>query len=234
MKTRLSIFTSLVGVNAAIYAVLYIYNIGFPIIGLSSARPISIAESYALAVGYVFGWWIGFLSIAIGGLIVSYVNMAPPFYILNFLPAAVSTLMIGILRKDRIKPLTLYILLLLGYLFYPYVGVAWLYPLNTWFHILILLSYIGIYMYYRGGDHDNKIIIFLMVLLSTLSAQLAGSIMFEGFYYPSIPIEGFRDIWIATTFIYPIERIILAIVGYIILIGIRDILRKYNILSVLE
>ena len=234
MKTRLSIFTSLIGINAAIYAVLYIYNIGFPIIGLSSARPISIAESYALAIGYVFGWWIGSLSIAVGGVIASYVNMAPPFYILNFLPAAVSTLMIGILRVNRIKPLILYILLLLGYLFYPYVGVAWLYPLNIWFHILILVSYIGVSLYYRRSTQDNKIILFLMVLISTLSAQLTGSILFEGFYYPSIPVEGFRDIWIATTFIYPIERMILAVVGYILLIGIRDVLNRYNILSTLK
>lgn len=234
MKQRLSISISLIGVNAAVFTILYLYHMGFPIIGLSGAKPISIAEAYALAAGYLFGWEIGFVSIFVGGLISSYIVFSPPFYILNFLPASISALLTGLFKENKVKPLLLYTLLLIMYLLYPYVGVLWLYPLNIWFHILIASIYLIVYFRYGERVIDHNLGLFLIILLSTLAAQLTGSILFEILYYPTINVEGFKGIWMLTTLIYPVERILLAIGGYILVIGLKKVFEKYDILSIIR
>ncbi len=220
---RYTKFISITGVNAGIYSILYFFNIGFPIIGISGAKPISIAEAYAILSGYLFGWRVGGLSVAIGGFIVSYIQLSPPFYILNFIPAMTSAIYIGLIREKRVEAIYLYLILMIAYLLYPEVGIIWLYPLNIWFHIIIYSIFLTIYLIEKRG----RISSYIYILISTLSAQLIGSILFMMIYQSSITIDAFRGIWAVTTILYPIERIIIAGLAYILVIIISGRIEKY-------
>jgi len=220
---RYTKFISVTGVNAGIYSILYFFNIGFPIIGISGAKPISIAEAYAILSGYLFGWRAGGLSVAIGGFIVSYIQLSPPFYILNFIPATTSAIYMGLIREKRVEPIYLYLILITAYLLYPKVGVIWLYPLNIWFHILIYPVFLTIYLMEKRG----RISKYVYILISTLSAHLIGSILFMIIYQSSLTIDTFRGIWAVTTILYPIERVVIAGVAYILVIVISGRIKRY-------
>ncbi len=131
-----------------------------------------------------------FLSVSIRGLVSNILYSGPPFFILNFLPAATSSFMIGFIRKHFYKSIAIFSILLAIYALYPYVGVLWLYPIHPWFHILILLTILLLRKYEHYNSQSpldlNKIYVFIYCLFSALSGQLLGTIMFEILYYSGV------------------------------------------------
>lgn len=227
---RLTISISLISVLSTIYSVLNLFPIGFPIVGAPGARPILITQFLAITYGYLFGPIVGTFSILLGGVIISLIYIAPPFFILNPLPPAVSSLTASLMVRKPHLALILYISIWTLYLIYPYIGPLWTFPLVTWFHIFVLVL-ILIFNYYKRVkrlSYDNPMVIFIISLFSTLATHLTGSLLFESMYYPAIipSIEGFKKIWVLTTFIYPVERLVISTLATTITLPMYRILKK--------
>jgi len=216
-------YLSLSALLAAVYFVLSIAPIGFPIIGLSSARPIHISEAIPLIYVEIFRLHIGLLATLIGGIILSIYLVQPPFYLLNFIPATTSALIYGLIKENKpIYAYMIYLIMLIIYYFYPVVGPAYLYPSHIWFHIIIFSTLI------LSSKFWTKINIFLQLLLATLSAQLSGTILFEIIYYPNfLNVETFKYIWLVTSYLYPIERVIIAIIATILIYPVSKLIKRY-------
>jgi hypothetical protein len=226
------LYISLLSIFSSLYAVISLYPIGFPIIGLESARPIQVTQFIAILYGYLFGPVLGSLAVGIGGFISSSITITPPFYQLNFLPAYISAFVSGLSIRYKKGVLAVFLILWASYFLYPNVGPIWLFPYNTWFHIVafILYTFSITFLYrFRGPkERENIIIIFATSLLSTITGQLLGATLFQAMYYPTMisTVEGFRIIWITTTFIYPIERLVIAVLATLAIIPIYRIINK--------
>lgn len=99
-----------------------------------------------------------------------------------------------------------------------FLGPVWLYPLSIWFQIigfLILISPIQSKAYKNLNSENNTRLtasLFIIFLTSTLASQIAGSLTFEVISWPIFmaDVRAWKTLWQILTFIYPIERIIIA------------------------
>ncbi len=203
---RLSVKVALTSVLAALFLVLKLIPLGFPVIGVEGAV-INISQAVVIALSLLFPPWISVPSVAIGEAVASTLNPRPPFHILGFIPATMGAAAASLYRYGWRTPLAIYIPLLILYMAYPPVGPLWTYPLHPWFHIIGLIIYIATNISLpRYGWLSTT-------LLAALAGQAGGTLLFMLLYYPVIipEAESFTGIWIATALIYPVERILMAL-----------------------
>ncbi len=218
---RLSQKIALTAILASTFFILRYIPIGFPIIGVSGGT-IRLGQIWVLAASALFPPEISVLSVALGGGLATIINVSPPFYLLNFLPATIAALTVSLYRFGGEKPLLIYIPLLLTYLLYPEVGILWSYPLHTWFHLIGLSLYILAALVYRRYGLEASI------LLGSLSGQLTGTILFMAMYYPSIiEYEAMVGVWMATTPVYPVERAVLTVAAVVIYHAVYKAFENY-------
>ena len=220
---------ALTTVFTALYAILGFIKIS-PIIGLSP-QGITAAAIIAPIIGILLGPYVGTLSTFLGGVIgfslgaLSYPSLAAG------IPTAFCAGMIS--TKRRLTSIVTYLTLFLLFAFYPTVGPAWLFPLNTWFQIAGLIILVSPLQSVAGenlNSRNNTRLLtgfFLTCLTSTLAGQITGSLVFETL---SPNVTTLLGTWQILTFVYPIERTIIALAAMIIGVSLVKVLRTANLL----
>ena len=220
---------ALTAVFTALYAVLGFIKIS-PIIGLSQ-QGITAAAIIAPIIGILLGPYVGTLSTSLGGVIGFSVGSISPPSLSAGIAAAFCAGMIK--EKRRIVSTITYLGLFLLFAFFPTVGPAWLFPLNTWFQIVGLIILISplqrIAAESMGSNNNTRMFagFFLACLTSTLAGQIAGSLIFEALTPNPAALLGY---WQTLTILYPIERTIIAVAATLISIPLMKALSLANML----
>jgi hypothetical protein len=222
---------ALIACFSALYAVLSFLPIS-PIIGLPG-KAITAAAIVAPIIGMILGPLAGTLSTILGGIIgFSAGSLSPP----SLLAGAFTALCAGMLcAGKRIQCIPIYLSLLISFGLYPSIGPIWLYPQVMWFQtigLLILASPIqSIALKNLNSNNNSKLLfaLFTTFLTSTLMGQIAGSLTFEIILWlTTIPdVNVWRANWQALTFLYPLERTIIALSAALLGIAIRKTIGQY-------
>jgi hypothetical protein len=201
---------SLVICFTALYVIFGFFSIS-PIIGMPG-KAITMAAILAPIIGVILGPYLGGLSAFFGGVIGFFFGS---FSLLSFASGVFSSLCAGMLYAGkRSACVAIYLLLLLIFGFFPFVGPVWLYPLVMWFQIatfLLLISPLSMVTVKNVNANDNSKFVyafFVICLISTVAGQIAGSLTFE---ILMLDVNVLKATWISTTFIYPVERVIIAV-----------------------
>jgi hypothetical protein len=171
----------------------------------------------APVLGLVLGPYVGVLSASLGGVIGFFFGrVSEP----SLLSGAVAALCAGLLYTGkRGACVFLYFSLLFLFGFYPFVGPVWLYPPLMWFQIvgfLILASPLQSTALKNLKTAKGSMLtfaVFVTSLTSTLAGQIAGSLTFELISWPIFmaDLSGWRLSWEMITFLYPVERVVIAV-----------------------
>lgn len=190
----------------------------FPIVGLGG-KAITLAAITAPIIGIILGSHLAMLSTFLGGTIALF--FAVPFSPPSLVSGSIAALFAGMLHANKRRVcIFMYFSLLFFFGFYPFVGPVWLYPPFMWFQIVgfvVLISPLSsIYpRRVRKSDGNSKLLFtfFIVSLTSTLAGQIAGSLVFELVSWPIFmaDVDAWTRIWQVLTWIYPIERIIIAL-----------------------
>jgi len=215
---------------ASLYAILQFLPL-FPVFG-APGRFITAGNIIAPIIGLALGPIIGALSTLIGGLVSCLITGYGTFGPLSPLPAVSSSLYAGLIKYKKLELcIIFYIIGLIVFAFYPNVGPIWIFPFFIWMHIIGLVLTILMRKFLKSFDLNKperqiKWIITLMVS-STLFGHLTGCFLFELMYYPAIinSIKSWKLLWETLTFIYPIERLIIASLASIICLPVLKILK---------
>lgn len=218
---------------AALYAVFGFIPIS-PIIGLPG-KAITAAAIMAPVIGIIVGPYLGVLSTVLGGAIGFFSGVfSPP----SFVSGAVAALCAGTLRKgQRSTCAFIYFSFLFFFCFYPFVGPVWLYPPLMWFQIAGFLMVVSplqtsaIKNFNSSSDKKTLQAFFITCLTSTLAGQIAGSLTFEIISWPIFvaDVMAWRAYWQGLTFLYPLERIIIALGASLVGTSLNKALRTVNI-----
>jgi hypothetical protein len=188
----------------------------------------------------MLGPYIGVLSTILGGTIASFAEVfSPPSLVSGVVTALCGGMLY--LHKRSLCVFTYFSLLFL-FGFYPFVGPFWLYPPLMWFQtvgFLILISPLqskAIRNLNSKGVSKLFQAFFIVSLTSTLAGQIAGSLVFEVLAWPVFmaDINGWRATWQFLTFVYPAERVIIALMGTLIGTTLHNILKSANLTLLLN
>ena len=211
-------------------------------IGASGAS-FSLSDIVAPLYGLILGPYVGGLSVFIGSLI-AFFGKPPVFLGLDFLPALVAAVSLGLLLKRKWIPvIALNLVLLLAFLLHPNTSVFVNVPLTNmeiplpfaWLHIvalLILISPLGrkvVEWISTPTTTKAAIGIAFLFFIGTMMQHLMGNLLFETVMAQpigGIPAEGYPDIWASIFFVYPIERAALIILGTVVGTPLLRILRS--------
>jgi len=212
----------------------------FPIVGLPS-KAITLAAIAAPIIGIILGPYLGLLSTLLGGTVAFSAGHFSP---LSFVAGIVTTVFAGMLYENRRSVSAfMYFSLLFLFGFYPFVGPVWLYPPLMWFQIagfLVLISPLQSMASrnMRNPNNSSKLLsaFFTVFLTSTLAGQIAGSLVFELISWPIFiaNIDAWKATWQVVTWIYPIERIIIALIATFIGVFLYKILIHANLMPFLN
>jgi len=224
---------------AALYAIFCLFPI-FQIVGLPS-KSITAAAITAPIIGMVLGPYLGALSTILGGAIGFFAGpFSPPSFVSGVVAAfSAGTLYFG---KRSLCAFT-YFSLLFFFGFYPFVGPVWLYPQLMWLQIigfLVLVSPLQSVAVknMRNSENNAKLVsaFFVTSLTSTLAGQIAGSLAFEvQFSWPIFMVEFnvWKLYWQLLTWIYPWERVIIALVAAFIGGALHKVLKSAKLTNML-
>jgi len=222
---------AIVSIFTALYAVLRIIPT-VPMIGASGAS-FSLSDIVAPLYGLILGPYIGGLSVIIGSLI-AFFGKPPVFLGLDFLPATVAAVSLGLLIKRKWIPvIALNILLLVAFLLHPNTSVFVNVPLIdiaiplpfAWLHLVALLALISplgrkaVEWVSTPKAAKAATGIAILFFIGTMMQHLTGNLLFETIMaYPigNIPVDGYPGIWASIFFVYPIERAALVVLGTIV------------------
>ena len=211
----------------------------FPVIGASGSF-ITMAVIMAPLIGIILGPYLSVLSIALGGIIgLSLGQIGGPFGPLSFVPHAATTFCSGMLsRGKRMTCAVTYAFLLIIFALYPIVGPAWLYPYFIWMQIVglvILVSPLQSKAAKQIHGHTKSTGLTFGVGIVSLTAALfghiVGDIMFEAIYWPTlIPnVDEWRTTWQLLAWVYPLERVMIAIAAAFIGTALIKALKAYGL-----
>lgn len=180
----------------------------------------------------LLGPFIGTLSTIIGGSIGFFVGNLS---LSSLISGAVAAFFAGSLREGRRSLcIFLYFSLLFLFGFYPFVGPAWLFPQLMWFQVfgfLVLVSPI------KFKNNSNSLLdLFAISLISTLAGQIAGSLTFELVSWPIFlaDLDAWRASWQLITFLYPVERVVIAVGSTFIGAAIYKVLKPINLIQTIN
>jgi len=210
-----------------------------PIIGLPG-KAVTAAAITAPLIGIILGMYLGTLSTILGGLIGFFVGFLSPSSFVSGVIAALCAAMLYDGKRGLCVFTYFSLLFLFG--FYPFVGPIWLYLPLMWFQMagfLVLISPIQSMATKNLSSNNNSRILsafFIISLTSTLAGQIAGSFTFEVLSWPIFmaDVNAWKAIWQATTFLYPVERIIIALGAAFIGAWLHRVLKSANLTPVLN
>ncbi|WP_455279735.1 hypothetical protein [[Eubacterium] cellulosolvens] len=221
----------LVASLAALYAILRIIPT-FPLIGVPGAY-FSVSDIIASLYGILLGPYLGPLSIMLGTFIGYFAGKPPVFLGLDFMPAAINSMVVGfIMRGKRTYSIVVYMVLLTLFFIHPYaprmiqIGLGYgqddfAFPF-VWMHIvglIILVSPVSTHISRLINEKSIKMSVvgfLLLSLIGTLSQHLMGNLLFSSIILPTLSVEAANTIWWGIFWVYPIERVIIVILSMII------------------
>ncbi|MCJ7613399.1 hypothetical protein MUO71_01345, partial [Candidatus Bathyarchaeota archaeon] len=214
---------AIISIFTALYAVLRIIPT-MPMIG-ASGNWFSLSDVIAPLYGIILGPLIGGLSIIIGTFVAMGMGRPVSFMFLDFLPATVAAVSLGLLIKRKWMPaIALNIVLLAAFLIHPNTSIFVNVPLSdmtiplpfAWLHIValaIIVSPLGRKATQWVSTLTAKKAatgIAILVFIGTMMQHLMGNLLFETIMaYPigNIAVETYPSIWSGIFFVYPVERI---------------------------
>ena len=211
----------------------------FPVVGVPGAS-FSLGDVLIPIYGIFLGPTLGFASIMLGTFL-GFVFGKPPIFLgWDFLPAASATLFVGLMmRNKRMISAVLFLIALIIFLSLPYTEI--LISLNeqvqipfNWMHIialLLIISPIGKSAIRSISNNTSSFIVgfFIIAITSTLFQHIIGGIMFQttlGIYLGAIEADAFPRIWQVIFYVYPIERIAIAILATIVGVPVIKSLKR--------
>ncbi|MGQ9530049.1 MAG: hypothetical protein ACUVQX_00685 [Candidatus Bathycorpusculaceae bacterium] len=220
----------------ALYAVLSFAPLS-QIVGLFS-KAITAANLIAPIIGMVLEAYLGVFSTLFGGIIALF--FSPYFSPPGLAAGVITSLCAGLLYSHkRFACAFIYFSLLFIFSFYPFIGPVWLYPPLIWFQLIgfiILVSPIqSMALKNLNSNSETKLFsgFFITFLTSTLAGQIAGSFTFELISWPifTADLNVWRGYWQVITFLYPVERIIIALGAALIGLPLYRILFSIDFLK---
>jgi len=216
----------------ALYAVLSFLPLS-QVVGLFG-KYITAATIIAPIIGIILCAYLGVLSTLLGGVIGLFSSLY--FSPSGLIAGVITALCAGLLfTGKRAICIFIYFSVLFLFSFYPFVGPVWLYPPLMWFQIvgcLILISPLQSSAIKNLDSNNNSKLLyafFITCLTSTLAGQIAGSLVLEIL----IPDANFlKATWEFTTFIYPVERVIIAISAAFIGASLYKVLKSANLTTI--
>ena len=220
----------LIATLAAVYAILRIIPT-FPLVGIPGAR-FSASDFIATLYGVILGPYSSALSIILGTFVGYFAGRPPIFYGLDFLPATVNGIIVGlIIRGKRGYALLVYLVLLILFVAHPYgpmldqVNGNSQYGLGlsfVWLHIfglIILASPVGSRLAGLIAKHSVALAtvgFMLMSLIGTLAQHLAGNLLYASLILPLLSTQAQMTSWSIIFWLYPIERIMIVVLSTVI------------------
>jgi len=231
-KTKI---VALIAMFAALYAVLRIIPT-VPMVGVAGAS-FSVSDVAAPIYGTLLGPLTGGLSVFVGTFLAMALGKSAPFLGLDFLPATVNVIAIGLLLKRKwLIAVILNAVLLVAFLLHPFTSIIVSIPIGettfsfpfAWLHIvafIVLISPLG----RKAADwvltfepYNIAKGLTVLVFVGTMMQHLMGNLLYETIfgqvlqYYSQVDFA--TIIWPSVFFLYPLER--LALVIFTVLIGI--------------
>lgn len=219
---------ALLSIFSVLYTVLRLIPT-FPMIGATGT--FSASDVISPLYGLLLGPYIGGGSIILGTFLSIVFGRPAIFLGLDFLPALVGAVALGLMMKQKFRHVKI-IFILLIFLFLinpltllfvnlPYGIVA---PFN-WLHILalvILLSPLSRKALNWITNTDSKYLpqgLLIFCFIGTMMQHLTGALLFEsvfGFILGNITPDAWPSVWTTVFYLYPVERIIITILSTII------------------
>lgn len=223
-------------VFASFYIVFSSWNL-FPLVG-GQGKFIQAGVVMAPLIGVILGPWLGVFAITVGGVIGAFIWQGGPFGPLSFVPHVAAALYAGLLYNNkRWFCGVAYLLLLVVFAFYPVVGPAWLWPPFLWLHVATLVFLFSplqpkVGEFLRENKDSLKLAfgVGVTLFIATLFGHVVGSLMFEVVYWPSFISEvgAWKADWQILMWLYPIERMLIAVIAALIGTGLLKALRIYG------
>ncbi|PVX25409.1 MAG: hypothetical protein CW691_04675 [Candidatus Bathyarchaeum sp.] len=229
---------ALISIFTALYAVLRIIPT-VPMIGASGAA-FSLSDVIAPIYGIILGPYIGGLSITLGTFLAMAMGKPVSFMFLDFLPAAVGAVSLGLLMKKKwVHVIALNVILLAAFLIHPNTNV--LIDVSTvslpfaWLHIValaLLISPLGrkaAQWVNTNNTTRTATGIALMAFIGTMMQHLMGNLLFETIMAQplgGIPIEAYPGIWTSIFLVYPVERLGLVVLATVVGVPLLRVLKN--------
>ncbi len=202
--------------SISVFAALYVV-LGFvPLFYIFGAYGQFITAALILApiTGILLGPVGGTLAIAIGGIAGLALSGNMPMSIFTFLPGTLDTLAVGLAFRGKwYASAAVFALFIVAFLALPSIGSAKFFIWFDAFALLILLSPASTLAgeYIRNNDPQKIVMgVGILTFVGVLIDHIVGSVFFQ-VISPLPP-----SVWEAVAFIYPIERVLVAIVATII------------------
>lgn len=219
-----------IAIFSALYTVLRMIQI-VPMIGVPAGR-FSLSDILVPLYGIILGPYVGGLSVILGTFIAMALGRPVLFLGLDFLPALVNTVAIGLLFKRKWWPIVvLNFALLLAFLLNPwttlFISIGGISFPFAWLHIVafvVLLSPLGLKaVQWVESLKPTRLTAGLAILafVGTMMQHLMGNILYDFIYLPT-PVY-----WAGIFFVYPIERSLLIILSVVIGVPLVRALKSY-------
>tara|TARA_Y100000590_G_scaffold187693_1_gene213944 strand:+ start:2071 stop:2820 length:750 start_codon:yes stop_codon:yes gene_type:complete len=213
---------------AVIYAIMRIVP-SFPVIGAPGAS-FSMADILVPIYAIIFGPYIAATTIFLGTFLGIVFGKPIIFLGWDFLPATMGALFIGmIIHGKKIVAIFLFVIGIVVFNLLPYTEM--MIPINeqislpyNWFHIIAALALLtpltNMSMNWIEENSKKAIIgLFIISIIGTLFQHIIGGTVFVvtlGVYLQSINPDAFPGIWKTIFYVYPIERLAIAVISAIV------------------
>ncbi|MBN1245704.1 hypothetical protein JXA31_08950 [Candidatus Bathyarchaeota archaeon] len=239
-KTKLIAF---IAIFAALFAVLRRIPT-VPMVGVAGAY-FSLSDVAAPIYGAILGPFTGGLSVVLGTFLAVALGRASPFLGLDFLPAAVNVIAIGLLFKRKWGVVViLNAVLLFTFLLHPFTSILVDIPIGettfsfpfAWLHIVafvVLISPLGrkaAQWVSTLETHNIAKGIAVLAFVGTMMQHLMGNLLYEIIfgqvlqYYSQVDFA--TVVWPSVFFLYPVERFALVIFAVVVGTPLVRILKK--------
>jgi hypothetical protein len=191
------------------------------------AGAFSLSDILAPIYGVILGPYVGGLSVILGTFLAMAMGKPVTFMFLDFLPATINAIALGLLIKRKWIPVILLnVILLLAFLLNPLTSLfigpfpfAWVHILAFIF-LLSPLSRKAIRWIETLNTIDVTKGLAIIAFIGTMMQHLTGNLLFEGVLGQltgTIPAVAYPGIWSTIFLIYPWER--LALIVFAVIIG---------------
>ncbi|XHH09175.1 MAG: hypothetical protein ACFCUE_00720 [Candidatus Bathyarchaeia archaeon] len=220
-------YVALIAIFSALYAILRYVPLG-PMIGMPAT--FSFSDALAPLLGIILGPFAGGISVIIGTFAAAALGKPLMFLGLDFLPAFVNCIAMGLLIKRKWVPVVALYAVLLGiFLVSPYtlvmVQVGSLAIPFVWLHIVALIVLLSP-LRTKAVDNIRKfniprltLSLAVLVFIGTMLQHLTGNLLFQLILGPPIgnwTISQFATTWTLAFYAYPFERMLMVIIAVII------------------
>lgn len=229
---------AMIAIFAGLYAALRIIPT-VPMIGTGATFRLS--DILAPLYGIILGPFVGGVAVIIGTFTAIGLGATAPFLGLDFLPAFVVTISLGLLVKKKwwLPVAIINSILLILYAFNPFtvnfITTPWGNFPYLWMHITAFL--VLIILGHKAGDwvKSAKPILLtvgfaIMAFAGTMMQHLTGNLLYEvvfGNILGSMDIAAFTTTWNIVFYIYPWERFALIIGSIVIGVPVTKAMQKF-------